>query len=42
VAFPGETYVVKYWKEGDQVIVEASSKERGAPIISNCAVTVRA
>ncbi|MGH0033428.1 MAG: MaoC/PaaZ C-terminal domain-containing protein [Myxococcota bacterium] len=41
VAFPGETYVVKYWKEGDQIIVEASSKERGAPIISNCAVTVR-
>jgi len=42
VAFPGETYVVSYWKEGDVVLFEAKSKERDAKIISNAAVTVRA
>jgi acyl dehydratase len=41
VAFPGETYRIAYWKEGDQVLVDARSKERGAPIISNAAITVR-
>lgn len=41
VGFPGETYAIDYWKEGDKIFVEASSKERGAKIISNCAVTVR-
>jgi acyl dehydratase len=41
VAYPGETYVISYWKEGDQILVAASSKERGAPIISNAAITVR-
>jgi hypothetical protein len=42
VAFPGETYVVKYWKEGDKILIQAESKERGAPIITNAAITVRA
>ncbi len=41
VGFPGETYQISYWKEGDQILVAASSKERGAPIISNCAITLR-
>jgi len=41
VGFPGETYQISYWKEGDKVLVSASSKERGAPIISNAAITVR-
>jgi acyl dehydratase len=41
VAYPGETYVISYWKEGDQILVAAASKERGAPIISNAAITVR-
>jgi len=41
VAFPGETYVISYWQEGDQILVAAASKERGAPIISNAAITVR-
>ena len=41
VAYPGETYVISYWKEGDQIMVAAASKERGAPIISNAAITVR-
>jgi acyl dehydratase len=41
VAFPGESYRISHWNEGDQILVEASSKERGAPIISNAAITVR-
>jgi len=41
VGFPGETYQVEYWQEGDQIVVRASSKERGAPIITNAAITVR-
>jgi hypothetical protein len=41
VAYPGETYVISYWKDGDQILVGATSKERGAPIISNAAITVR-
>jgi acyl dehydratase len=41
VGFPGETYVVSYWKEGDEILVAAKSKERDAPIISNAAIGVR-
>lgn len=41
IAFPGETYLTSFWKEGDTIYVEAKSKERDAPIISNAAVTVR-
>jgi acyl dehydratase len=41
VAFPGETYVVSYWNEGDKIVFEAKSKERDAKIISNAAITVR-
>jgi acyl dehydratase len=41
VGFPGETYLVSYWKEGGKILVEAKSKERDAPIISNAAITVR-
>ena len=42
VGFPGETYVVSYWNEGDVILFEAKSKERDAKIISNAAITVRA
>jgi acyl dehydratase len=42
VGFPGETYRIAYWKEGDKILIRATSKERGdAPIITNAAVTVR-
>ncbi len=41
VAFPGETYLVSYWKEGDTILLEARSKERDAIIISNAAITLR-
>ncbi|MDH3212360.1 MAG: MaoC/PaaZ C-terminal domain-containing protein [Myxococcales bacterium] len=41
VGFPGETYVTSYWKEGDRILIQAKSKERDAPIITNSAITVR-
>ena len=42
VGFPGETYAISYWKEGDKVLIQANSKDRdNAPIISNAAITVR-
>ncbi|MBW2237232.1 MAG: MaoC family dehydratase N-terminal domain-containing protein [Deltaproteobacteria bacterium] len=41
VGFPGETYLISYWKEGDTILLEAKSKERDAIIISNAAITLR-
>ena len=42
VGFPGETYQISYWKEGDKILLAANSKERdGAKIISNAAITLR-
>ena len=41
VAFPGETYLTSYWREGDKILIQAKSKERDAVIISNAAITVR-
>ena len=41
VGYPGETYVVQYWNEGDHILVQATSKERGVPIITNCKVSLR-
>ncbi len=41
VAYPGETYVTSWWREGDDIVLSVKSKERDAPIISNAAVRVR-
>jgi acyl dehydratase len=41
VGFPGETYQVSYWKQGKQILLEAKSVERGAPIITNAVVELR-
>lgn len=41
VAFPGETYLTSYWREGERIIFETRSKERDAVIISNAAIEVR-
>ena len=41
VVFPGETIVTSMWREGDRVVVGAATGERGTPVITNAAVTVR-
>lgn len=41
VVFPGETIVTSMWKEGDKILIEAKTKERDTPVISNAAITVR-
>jgi acyl dehydratase len=40
VVFPGETIVTRMWREDDdRVVVNAHTKERGSPVITNAAVT---
>ncbi len=41
VFFPGETMVTSYWRDGNTILVDAKSKERGTAVISNAAITVR-
>jgi acyl dehydratase len=42
VAFPGETYQTKFWREGGRILLEAWSKERSAIVISNAVIELRA
>ena len=41
VFFPGETMVTSIWREGSRLLVASKSKERGAPVLSNAALTLR-
>ncbi len=41
VVFPGETIVTSMWKENGKILISATSKERGAPVIGNSAITLR-
>ena len=41
VVYPGETIVTSMWKEGEKILISAKTKERGTPVISNCAITIR-
>jgi acyl dehydratase len=50
VLFPGETIVTAMWlperlraggSEDDRIVISASCKERGTPVISNAAITVK-
>ena len=41
VAFPGETYQTRVWREDGRLLVEAWSVERGEIILSNGCVTLR-
>ncbi len=38
IVYPGETVLTRVWDEGDRVVVEASTEERGAPVITNAAI----
>ena len=41
VVFPGETIVTSMWREGDKVLLSAATKERGSPVITNAALTIK-
>lgn len=41
VVFPGETIETSMWREGNKILIAAKAKERGAPVISNAAITLR-
>lgn len=41
VVFPGETIVTSLWREPGKIVVAAAAKERGTPVISHAAITLR-
>jgi acyl dehydratase len=41
VVFPGETVVTSMWREGERIVVSATTKERGKPVLSNAAIWTR-
>ncbi len=38
VVFPGETIVTSVWNEGDKLLLSATTKERGEPVLKNTAI----
>jgi acyl dehydratase len=41
VVFPGETLSTSAWQDGKQILIQAATKERQSPVISNAAITLR-
>lgn len=41
VVYPGETIVTSMWREGDRVLLEAATKERQSPVLSNAVIQLR-
>jgi len=41
VVIPGETIVTSMWRNGNTVLIDARTKERDTPVISNAAITTR-
>jgi acyl dehydratase len=41
VVFPGETVVTSMWRERDRIVLSATTKERGQPVLSNAAIFTR-
>jgi acyl dehydratase len=41
VVFPGETIVTSMWRDGDKVLLSATTKDRGTPVITNAAITIK-
>ena len=40
VVFPGETIVADFWKEGTQVFIRATTKERGEPVLEQAVAEI--
>ncbi len=38
VVYPGETIVTRVWDEGERMVVEARTEERGSPVLANAAL----
>jgi len=38
VVFPGETVVTSMWREDDRIVLSATTRERGQPVLSNAAI----
>ena len=41
VVFPGETVVTSMWREDGKIVLSATTKERGQPVLSNAAIWTR-
>jgi acyl dehydratase len=41
VVFPGETIVTSLWREDGRIALAAATKERGSPVLSHAAITLR-
>jgi acyl dehydratase len=41
IVYPGETIVTSMWKEEDKILIRAVTKERGDPVLTNAAITIR-
>lgn len=41
VVFPGETVVTSMWRDGDRIVLSATTRERGKPVLSNAAIWTR-
>ncbi|MGH2727915.1 MAG: MaoC family dehydratase, partial [Actinomycetota bacterium] len=39
--FPGETIVTSLWREDGKLLLQATTKERGLPVLTNAAITLR-
>jgi len=39
--FPGETIVTSIWRENGKLLLQATTKERGLPVLTNAAITLR-
>lgn len=38
--FPGETIATSMWREDGRIVIQATTKERGAPVLTNAAITL--
>ena len=41
VVFPGETVLTSMWRDGGRIVLSATTKERGQPVLANAAIWTR-